>query len=117
MRKILSVILMCMASIPTLCQSSASKYQPGTIMAVKPHQGATGEGSSVVRYDISVRVGDTVYVVLFTPPPGTYGVQYSAGRELLVLVESKTITFNDMLGNSRKVPILSRKAVRAQSKQ
>jgi len=34
-----------------------------------------------------------------------------AGEELLVLVGSKTITYNDILGNSRKVPILSRKAV------
>jgi hypothetical protein len=38
-------------------------------------------------------------------------VQYRAGLSLLVLVGSKTITFNDILGNSRKVPILSRKPV------
>jgi hypothetical protein len=53
-------------------------------------------------------VGKTEYVVLYTPPPGTYGAQYTEGMNLLVLVGSKTITFNDIRGISREVPILSR---------
>ena len=40
----------------------------------------------------------------------TYGFQYSAGQELLVSVGPKTITYNDMLGKSRTVPIVSRSA-------
>jgi hypothetical protein len=56
-----------------------------------------------------------VYVVLYTAPPGTYGVEYAAGDEMLVLVGSKTITYNDILGNSRKAPILSRRAVSEKS--
>jgi hypothetical protein len=110
-RKILVVILLWSAVIPAFCQVASSKYQPATIMAVKPHQDAASTDSSTSRYDVSLKVGNTLYVVLFTPPPGAYGFQYAAGDDLLVLVGSKTITFNDIMGNSRKVPILSRKAV------
>lgn len=117
MQKLLSAVLMSVVTLSALCQSPSSKYQPGTITEVKPHQAAAGADPSVTRYDISLRVGNTVYVVQYAPPPGTYGVQYSAGRQLLVLVGKKTITFNDILGNSRKVPILSRTTVSAQSSQ
>lgn len=115
MLKVLAMILTCVVSLSSMGQSTSSKYQPGTIMAVNQHHTAAGADSSVVRYDVSMKVGNTLYVVLYTPPPGTYGAQYSAGYELLVLVGSKTITFNDLLGNSRTVPILSRKTVTPQS--
>jgi hypothetical protein len=113
MRKILSVVLLWMAVLPALCQSPSGKYQPGTIMEVKEHQGKAAAdsgaaGSSVKRFDISVKAGNTVYVVLYTPPPGTYGGQYSQGMNLLVLVGEKTLTFNDVAGRSIEVPILSR---------
>jgi len=109
MRKIMRVLLLCAATASAVGQTTASKYQPGTIMAVKTHQSAAGSDSTATRYDISLQVGNTIYVASYTPPPGTYGIQYSAGYQLLVLVGSKTITFNDMLGNSRKATILSRK--------
>jgi hypothetical protein len=115
MREALSVFLLCAALAQANGQVSSSKYQPGyqpgTILSVKPHPATNGADSSTIRYDISLRVGNTVYVVLYTPPAGTYGVQYAAGDEMLVLVGSKTITYNDILGNSRKAPILSRKTV------
>jgi len=82
-------------------------------MAVRPHQqSATQTGSgSTSQYDIDVRVGNTLYTVLYTPPPGTYGAQFSAGLQMMVLVGAHTITFNDVLGHSREVPIISRKTV------
>ena len=72
-RKILVVILLWSAVIPAFCQVASSKYQPATIMAVKPHQDAASTDSSTSRYDVSLKVGNTLYVVLFTPPPGAYG--------------------------------------------
>jgi hypothetical protein len=55
-------------------------------------------------------VGDTLYVVLYTPPLGRGDtVKYVAGRDLLVLVEKNTITYNDILGRSFAVPIESQK--------
>lgn len=43
MLKAMGVILICFSALPILCQSS-SKYQVGTITAVKPHQ--SGNASS-----------------------------------------------------------------------
>ena len=108
MRRILCIALMCIGAASVLGQSSSSKYQPGTIMAVKDH---LDPNDSTKRYDVSIKVGNTMYVVLYTPPPGTYGFQYSAGQDLLVSVGNKTIRFNDLLGNSREVPIVSRSPV------
>jgi hypothetical protein len=62
----------------------------------------------VTSSEVSVRVGNTAYGVLYAAPVGTDNVRYETGRELLVLVGEDTITYNDMLGNSFQVPILSR---------
>ena len=88
---------------------STSKYQVGTITEVKVHQTAGSGASDAASYDVSVKVGNTVYVVLYTPPLGEETVKYSAGRELLVLVGKRTITYNDLLGRSYEVPIESQK--------
>jgi hypothetical protein len=114
LKAILGVILLCLSGLPTFSQST-SEYQVGTITAVAPHQGAAGSDASVTSYDVSVRTGNTVYVVLYTPALGTDTVRYVAGRDLLVLVEGNTITFNDQLGNSLTAPILSRTPVATQS--
>jgi len=115
MLKLMGVICICLMTLPAICQST-SKYQVATIMAVEPHQ-ATGEGATHdVSYEVSVKVGGTIYVVLYTPPLGSDTVKYAAGRELLVLVGEKTITYNDILGQSQEVLILKRKPA-VQTKQ
>jgi hypothetical protein len=86
---------------------SSSKYQPATITSVTPHPRTPGE-PDVARYDVTVKVGNTVYVVLYTPPNGANGVEYSAGLSLLVLVGSDTLTFNSNVSGTTVVPILSR---------
>jgi hypothetical protein len=96
---ILTVFLL----VPAFGQMKAD-YQPGTITAVVARTNTSPE-SSVTSYDISLRVGNTLYVVLYTPPRGAGTPQYAAGRELLVKVGEKTIGFNDMLGESLEVPI------------
>ena len=103
-----NALMMWMVVLPLLGQSVKPAYQSGTIVAVKTHQAGAGANPSVARYDISIKVRGTVYVVLYTPPPGTYGSQYVTGMDMLVLVGDKTITYNDMLGVSREVPIVSR---------
>jgi len=80
-------------------------------MAVRPHQQDATKAGSTTQYDIDVRVGNTLYTVLYTPPPGTYGAEFSAGIQMMFLVGPKTITYNDVLGHSRHVPILTRKTV------
>jgi uncharacterized protein YpmB len=96
----------CLSSLPTFSQSN-STYQVATIMAVAPHKAAAASDDSAASYEVSVKVGDTVYVVLYTPPLGMETVRYVAGRDILVLVGEKTVKFNDQLGNSQEIPILS----------
>jgi hypothetical protein len=89
--------------------ASASKYQVGTITAAQCHQGAAAD-ARITSCEVSVRVGNTAYGVLYAAPVGMENVQYERGRELL-LVGEDTTTYNDMSGNSFQVPILSRAAV------
>jgi len=117
MRKALWILLMCAVVGSAGAQSTSSKYQPGLIMSVREHPEPGGINASPKRYDIALKVGNTVYSLLYTPPPGTYGFQYSAGQEMLVSVGPKTITYNDMLGRSRTVPIVSRSAAPERNSQ
>jgi len=97
------------AAVPAFCQST-SKWQLGTITEVLVHQTAEKVGSSeAASYDVSVKVGDTIYVVLYTPPLREDTVKYAAGRDLLVFVGKSTIRYNDILGRSYEVPIESQK--------
>ena len=105
MYRICGLIVLCLSSLLAFGQSSL-KYEVGTITAVFPHQLASS--SIPDSYEVSVKVNDTVYVVLFTPPAGMYMVKYATGREILVLVGEKTMTYNDITGQSFESPILSR---------
>ena len=87
---------------------SASKDQVGTITSVKTHQEAGGGTRDAASYDVSAKVGETIYVVLYTPPMGEEAVKYAGGRQLLV--GRRTIRYNDMLGQSFEVPIESQKS-------
>src|SRR5271169_5993406 len=110
MLRLVGVFCICLTTFPAFCQFT-SKYQVGTITEVKTHLTDASRASDAVSYDVSVKVGDTIYVVLYTPPLGEVTVKYSAGRDLLVLVEKRTIRYNDILGQSFEVPIESQKPV------
>jgi len=101
------VVGILVATLPLFSQS-VSNYQVGTITEVKNHQ-ATGDRSDIVSYDVSVRVGDTIYQVVYTPPLGASPIKYAAGRNLLVVVGEKTIRYNNIVGESVEVPIVGRK--------
>ena len=109
MLKSLLLIIICAVALPAFCEPAA-KYEVATILDVKPHPSA-GDSSSPVaaNYDVSVKVSGTIYVVLYTDTLGTGTVKYAAGRQLLVCVGKKTITYNDILGRSHEVPIISQK--------
>jgi len=108
MSKLLCVICICLTTVAAWPQSTG-RYEVGTISEVKLHPAAADAPSDVVTYDVCLRVKDTVYVLLYTPPLGMNTVRYSTGREILVLVGKKTITYNDLLGESHEVPIVNRK--------
>lgn len=108
MRTLIAIIALCFVTFPALCQST-SKYQVAIITEVKPREAAGDSASDPARYDVSVKVGDTIYVVLYTERLGEIPAKYATGRELLVLVEKNTITYNDMIGRSLQVPIESQR--------
>ena len=108
MRRLAAVIALCLLTIPALCQST-SKWQIALVTEVKPHP-ASGEDASDTRsYDVFVKVGETLYVVLYTQPLGELPAKYEVGHELLVLVGKNTITYNDILGRTLQVPIESQR--------
>lgn len=106
MLRLAVVFCICLTTLPAFCQSK-SKYQVGTITEVKAHPASESDPSGAASYDVSVKVGNTVYVVLYTPPLGQETVKYAAGRDLLVVVGKSTIGYNDILGRSFEVPIES----------
>ena len=108
MQRLIFVVTLCLLTLAALGQSS-SKYQVGMITEVKARQVAGDSASDLTSYDVSVKVGDTIYVVLYTQPLGELPAKYETGHELLVLVGKNTITYNDMLGRSLQVPIQSQK--------
>jgi len=108
MLKLLCAICIGLVAVSAVCQSTG-KYQVGTITSVKPHQAGSNVPSDDASYDVCVKVADTVYLLLYTPPLGTNTVRYAAGRDLLVLVGKQTIAYNDLLGQSHEVPIVSRR--------
>ena len=108
MLRLVGLFLIFLTMFPAFGQST-SKYQVGTITEVKAHQIVGSGASDVATYDVSVKVGDTIYVVLYTPPLGEITVKYAAGRDLLVLVGRNTVTYNDILGRSFALPIESQK--------
>jgi len=112
MLKVIGVICISLASLAPFAQAAA-KYEVATITDVRVHQ---DNGSAAVSYDVSVRVGGTIYLVLYIPPVGLETVKYAAGHELLVLVDKKTITYNDILGESYQVPIVSQRPAVEQPK-
>src|SRR5229473_2157482 len=108
MLRLVSLLCILLTVFPAFGQST-SKYQVATITEVKVHQTAGSGASDVASYDVSVKVGGTIFVLLYTPELGEETVKYAAGRDLLVLVGKNTITYNDILGRSFAVPIESQK--------
>jgi hypothetical protein len=109
MLRSVGIFCILVTAFPAFCQST-TKWQVGTITGVKVHQTAETTGSSEdASYDVSVKVGDTIYVALYTPPLHEETVKYAAGRDLLVFVDKRTIRYNDILGQSYEVPIESQR--------
>ena len=109
MLRLLCAMCLSFVAFSAFCQS-ASEYQVATIVDVKTHPVSGNDASDIASYDVSIRVGNTIYLVLYTPPFGIDTVKYKAGRNLLVLVGKNKIRYNDILGQSLEVPIISQKS-------
>ena len=118
MSKVLLAILFLCLPIVVFAQASAtsSRYQPAIITQVKPHQSGDVPAPGEAVYEVSVKVNGTTYVVLTKSPSGEPTILYAVGRELLVQVGENTIIWNDILGHSHEVPIISRGPISDSSK-
>lgn len=105
----------CVVVLVAFSQSNPPKYQDGMIVSVSQHADTSNNEAAGVRYDVSIKVGHMVYVVLYTPPNGIDTVKYKTGMNLLVMIEKDTMTFHDLMGRKIKVPILHRNSVPAQA--
>jgi hypothetical protein len=101
-------ILIALSAPPTALSQNSSEYQPGTIMKAVRHPSAGGQSQ---QYDVSVKVLNTLYTVLYTPPPGVNSVEYFSGLQILVLVKKDTLVFNSRVSGSTEVPILARETL------
>ena len=113
MRRLLLAALVLVVALPLLSQP-AGKWTVGTVMAIKPHVATAADTVSAPRFDVTVRVSRTDYVVLYTEYPGTPGVQYAVGRDAPVLIGAKTLSFRNKLGQKVDLPIVSKKAAVSQ---
>jgi hypothetical protein len=111
------ISIIAFATIPSaLGQSSSQNYQRGTILTVAHHVSAPSENNGdLVQYDVSIKVGNIVYQVLYTPPDGASSVEFAAGLDLLVSVGDNTLTFPSKLTGTTEVPILHRETLPSQT--
>ena len=107
MRTMLLLTLICALSAAAVSEPTATQWQVATVTAVAPHT-VQGNDSAKNQYEVSVQVGHTVYVALYTDTKHTGMVRYRKGLSVAVLIEKDTITFNDSLGRANKLPILRR---------
>ncbi len=110
MRKLLLGTLIILLPAVVVAQSSSPSptYQPATIVAVQPHLSVGNSNPDDALYEVSVKINRTLYVVVTTSPSPSGTIQYAVGREVLVRVGDDTITWNDIMGESHEVPIISR---------
>ncbi len=115
MRKSMSLILMCFLTAFVLAQATSDEWQRGTVIAVGTHLLAPGQvASDAIQYDVSIRVANSMYVVLYAPRGGVSSVQYAPGLDLLVLVKDNTLIFNSKISGQTELPILRKQVIKSE---
>ena len=116
MHRLSPIFFLSFAVAASVGQTTSAKYVPGTIIAVERHEEAPADTSSV-RYDVTVQIEDTNYVVLYTPPHGSNTVEYSAGLQLLFSVgkDNLTVATPGTRERNAELPILTTKRLPPQA--
>jgi hypothetical protein len=114
---VFSVVIIFCVSVTRSSAQDKKVYQAGTIVDVQPHQAAAGTDAEKKQYDVSIKVANKIYVVLYSPPGGQDFAEYGVGMNRTVLVEGDTMKLNDLLGRTRILPVLSVKDAPAKTAQ
>lgn len=91
-------------------------WQAGTVLEVKAHDQQPGSDGAAKGYDISVKVGKKIYVALYTAENNEPEPDYYVGMRRTVLIDGDTLKFNDLLGHTHSLRILSSKDAPPDSK-
>jgi hypothetical protein len=113
MKKIwLAAVLVCAACISAVAQSQTTQYQDGKIIAVKklPVHASSGHtdaptASEVDEYEISIQVGDTVYVCRYASH-SEQDLSWTQGKEGQVRIKGKTMYVKRVTGKEAQASIL-----------
>jgi hypothetical protein len=112
----LLISIACIVLLYTAAAQAPNRgYQPGTVTAVSVHDPAAESDNP--QYDVTVRVQDMEYQVLFTSPTGSSRVKFSKGQTVLVKVAGSKLAFRDVLGREYEMPIVSSKSIAATKQQ
>jgi len=111
MHRFALILCLMLANTAAFSQTSSPKYQPGTIVAVERHQETAN--SDVIQYDVTVRIEDTEYVVLYTPPNGSNTVEFSVGVDRLFAVQKDALLLS-VRDEHKELPILRTKKLTSQ---
>ena len=115
MSKMFSQVVMLLVPALVLAQlpSTPAAYQLATIIDAKPLPSPESPNLDERLYEVSMTVGQTVYVVL-TPLASTSETIISAeARKLPVRIGEDTITWDDSRGQTYKSPIISKTPISA----
>jgi hypothetical protein len=100
------IMILCFAVTKSMGEDK-KVYQAGTILDIKLHQPAPGADTGKKEFDVSIKVGNKIYVVLYSPPGGQDFAEYGVGMNRTVFVEGDVMKLNDLLGRTRTLPVLS----------
>jgi hypothetical protein len=103
------VVALVFASVISLGQQA--RWQHGVVLSVTKHAESPEMDPHFTSYDVSLRVGKTMYVVLYTVPRNSSMVEYRVGSDLVVHVQGTKLTFNDIQGNAHTVKILRSESI------
>ena len=101
------IAVMCFGNLRARGESN-KEWQPGTLLQVKAHEVASGNGVTK-QFDVTVQVGKKIYVASHTLKDGEPDLEYYVGMARMVLIDGDTLTFNDLLGHSHSLRIISSK--------
>jgi len=107
MRRLSILPFIWITTLSLLCQTGSPKYVPGTVLHVQRHEESLSSPQSTpARYDVTVQIEDTVYVVLYTPPYGSNTVEYSVGLGMLFAVGNDVLILPGKRDRQEELPIL-----------
>lgn len=106
--------VLCLRPLTLLAQKQT--WQAGTILEVKPHPGESGSDNAGKQYDVSIKVGKKVYVVLYVDEGDQPDPKLYIGATRTVLIDGNTLKFNDVGGRVHSARILSSKDAAPDSK-